>query len=80
MSTDIQSVGRVYVFRSLTLLQLLEGKDEFEQCGFLVKIAVWNGDDVAIVSSVSGGYYKFSFFYNSLFLQNYVYQIKNVDL
>ena len=55
MSTDIQSVGRVYVFRSLTLLQILEGKQEFEQFGFSVKIAVWNGENVAIVSSVSGG-------------------------
>ena len=59
VTTDTQSVGRVHVFKSLALAQQLDGEDEFEQLGFSVKIAVWNGLDVAILSSTSGGKLQF---------------------
>ena len=55
---DIQAVGRVELFRSGSLgtpITGIIGSNQFEQIGYHVTVAEFNGNDVIAVSSASSG-------------------------
>jgi len=56
--SDVQSVGKTTMFRSRASSQsaaTLIGTDDFEQLGFHVQVARYDGQDVVIVAAGTAG-------------------------